>query len=133
MTSGEESGTPRPTPAASPVESGGNRIIGPTEVGVTTGAGWTSATYKDPDEARHNRDIERLKLDHDQQKERDEIKRQTIGQAIAMALVFLVALGCLWVIVSNRYPTTTVDKAAAALLLILGGFVGYITGQATKK
>ncbi len=74
-----------------------------------------------------------MKLDHDQQKERDEIKRQTIGQAIAMALVFLVALGCLWVIVSNRYPTTTVDKAAAALLLILGGFVGYITGQATKK
>lgn len=47
--------------------------------------------------------------------------------------MFLIALGCLWIIVSNKYPATTVDKAAAALLLILGGFVGFITGQATKK
>lgn len=131
--SGEEAGVTRPAPAPPPAESGGNRIVGPTEVGVTTGTGWTTATYQDPEEARHQRDIEKSKLDYEQKKERDEIRRQTIGQALAMVLVVLVALDCLRVIVSNRYPTTTVDKAAAVLLLILGGFVGYITGQATKK
>ncbi len=142
--SGKELGVARPTPASSPVESGGNRIIGPTEVGVTTGAGWTTATYQDPEEAAHKRQMEadeaahqRKKEDeervHSQKKERDEIMRQTVGQAVALALVVIVALGCLWVIVSNKYPSTTVDKASGALLLIVGGFVGFITGQATKK
>jgi len=144
MTSGEEPGATPPTPASSPAPSGGNRIIGPTEVGVTTGAGWTTATYQDPDEAAHKRQMEaddaahmRKKEDeeraHSQKKELDEIRRQTFGQIVALALVVVVALGCLWVIVSNKYPSTTVDKAAGALLLIVGGFVGFITGQATKK
>lgn len=83
--------------------------------------------------AQHQRDIELRKLAHDHQKELRELTRQTIGQAIALAVVVVVALGCLWIIASNRYPATTVDKASGALLLILGGFVGFITGQATKK
>ena len=122
----------------------GNRIVGTTQFGIPEQTQWTSATYQEPLEAAHKRQMEaeeaahqRKKEDderaHSQQKELIEIRRQSLGQIVALTLVVIIALACLWVIVSNRYPATTVDKAAGAVLLIVGGFVGFITGQATKK
>lgn len=96
------------------------------------------------DETTHRRDMEKMKLDHEQKqadaarqheekKELDELTHQRRGQYIALAIVLIVAAACLWILVSNKYPADTIEKASGALLLILGGFVGFITGQATKK
>ncbi len=108
---------------------------GPTRLRIDVPPSETSASTSTlpAEAARHQREIEKLRLEHDQKKELREMTRQIVGQSIAMVLVVVIGLGCLWVIVSNKYPATTVDKASAALLLIVGGFVGFITGQATKK
>src|SRR3954454_2159005 len=60
-------------------------------------------SFDDPSEAAHKRQLELDEAAHKRTLELKEINRQTAGQAIAMLLVVLVALGCLWVIVSNRF------------------------------
>jgi cation transport ATPase len=96
------------------------------------------------EEARHRRQMEaddkahqRKKEDderaHNQKKELAEERRRAIAQGCAMALIVIVGLASLWVIISNRYPATTVDKAWVALTVILSGFVGFVVGQNTKK
>jgi len=122
------------TPA--PLETGestaGNVLEGDTRFRLPQATSGQFA-FEEPAEAAHNRQMALDKAAHERRKELDEIRRQTLGQAIAMIIVVAIAVGCLWVIVSNKYPPTTVDKASAALLLILGGFIGFITGQATKR
>jgi hypothetical protein len=84
-------------------------------------------------EAEHKRKKEDEERAHNQKKELDEIRRQSTGQMVAMGLVVVVALGCLVVVVWPGYPAATADKALGILVAIVGGFVGFITGQATKK
>lgn len=78
--------------------------------------------FDDPDAAGHKRRLEFI----------DEIRR-SVFQGVILVVLALVVVGCLWVVVRPGYPATTTDKALGILIAIVGGFVGYITGQATKK
>ena len=128
------------TPDAEGTEAGPTRLRVAEPSTETIGESRTMSA----DEATHRRDIEKMRLDHEQKqedakrqheekKELDTLHQQRLGQYVSMIIVVIIAASCLWIIVSNKYTEGTVEKAAAALLLILGGFVGFITGQATKK
>jgi hypothetical protein len=101
-------------------------------------------SFGDSADAAHQRDMEKLEKEHQHKKEEDERQqsfkkedredqRRAIAQWAAMGLIVLVGLACLWVIISNRYASSTVDKAWAALAIILSGFVGFVVGQNVKK
>jgi len=68
-----------PTPPGSGESPSALRIDLPAERSET-------ASTVPAEEARHKRDIEKSKLDHDQRKELGELRRQTIAQSVGLAL-----------------------------------------------
>ncbi len=85
------------------------------------------------DEAAHTRKKEDEERIHEQKKELAELRQQTYGRIAALVLVIAIAVVCGLVILLPGSSASSIDKAWGALALILGGFVGFITGQATKK
>jgi hypothetical protein len=84
------------------------------------------ATYQDPDEAAHKRQLEAHEA-------RINVLLNAFLQVLG-SLVLVAIIGvCLSILARQGYPATTVDKVAAILVAIVSGGFGYFAGQRAKK
>ena len=111
-----------------------NTVVGPAEMRVV-GPPLTryESSYQDPAQAQHYREMAAADAAHAREKELIELKRQGRILNAGLILLFVVAGGCLVVMLVPGYPVTTTDKALGILVAIVSGFIGYLAGQVGKK
>lgn len=125
------SGTPAP-PAEPSGTGDSNTLLGQTSFSIPVPTSGQFA-FDDPAAAAHKRQLEIDDANHARRKELIELQRQSITQVVILAVLLVVVAACLWVMVRPGYPTSTIDKAIGILVAIVSGFVGYFTGQATRR
>ena len=115
-----------------PVAGEHNTLVGQTSFIVPTPTSGQFA-FEDPAAAAHKRQLELDEAAHTRQKELLDLRRQMALQSVVLVILLIVVAACLWVMVRPGYPATTTDKAIGILVAVVSGFVGYVTGQVTKK